>query len=551
MHRKQRRDISPYTRKVKRNEKIMKSFIWIAAGITILILMCIFGYIIFKGLISDTLQEYNVIGKGSTIFPLDEKGENEVVCIVHKDVRIKDLSVQTIRYFYNGDERYWLVSEQGLKVRPFVPEPGTPVGQSIRQALLTEAEEYARSVVFTDNDEETINMVGNTQGGIGIIHSKSSGNPLIKKVKMVPVRFLSIVVNKEVFSIQNNVRLRYLSEDDAARIFLSKVRNWKETGGIDLPVTVVLYKADSYMGKQLQNLVLGGKTPGIKSVFFDSREEIEAVVNRNNGAVACCLYTDVWKHCADRIVKVERREVKLNITPHFLLEKPAKAGKAGGIFDIIVNTLLMIILTICIATPIGVGAAIYLTEYAKQGKLINILRFFTETLAAIPSIIFGLFGYILFVNVFGWGMGLLSGTLTITIMILPTVIRTSEEAFKAVPKEYREESLALGATLWQTIKGVVIPAAIPGILTGIILGIGRAVGETAAVLFTLGSSPTMTKDIFSSARVLSLHLYILAKEGISFERAFATAFILVVIILVVNISTTSLIGRMNNLKKKS
>ncbi|MBN2444258.1 MAG: phosphate ABC transporter permease PstA, partial [Spirochaetales bacterium] len=246
----------------------------------------------------------------------------------------------------------------------------------------------------------------------------------------------------------------------------------------------------------------------------------------------------------DQIVKAERREIKPNISLHFLTEEPAKAGRAGGISSIIINTLLMIILTLLIATPIGIGAAIYLTEYAKQGTLISVLRFFTETLAAIPSIVFGLFGYILFVNYFKWGMGLFSGSLTITIMILPTIIRTAEEAFKAVPREYREESLALGATLWKTIRRVVIPSALPGILTGIILAIGRAVGETAAVLFTLGSSPAMAKDIFSSARVLSLHLYILAKEGISFERAFATAFILVVIILIVNTSATVLVGKM-------
>ncbi|MBN2532862.1 MAG: phosphate ABC transporter permease PstA [Spirochaetales bacterium] len=551
MHKKQSPFISGYTRQVKLKEKIMKGLIWIAAGVTIFILFWIFGYIIYKGLISDITREYNVAGKGSTIFPLDEKGENEVICIVHKGIRAGDLSMQVIRSFYNGDERYWLVSEQGLKVRPFAPEPGTTFGQKTRQALLLDGEDYTRSVVFTDNDEGTINMVANTRGGIGIIHAENIHHPLIKKVRIVPVRFLSIVVNEKVLSIQNNVRLNSFTEDDVSNIFLSKVRNWKDIGGIDLPVTVISYNKDSYPGQQFQELVLGNRNPGIKAVFMDNIGQIGKAINNNEGAVAYCLFSDIHRDFPGKIAMVERREITPNISAHFLLEKPEKAGKAGGIFDIIINTLLMIIFTILLATPVGVGAAIYLTEYARQGKFIDVLRFFTETLAAVPSIIFGLFGYILFVNFFGWGMGLLSGTLTVTIMILPTIIRTAEEAFKAVPREYREESLALGATHWQTIKGVVIPSAIPGILTGIILGIGRAVGETAAVLFTLGSSPTLARDIFSSARVLSLHLYILAKEGISFERAFSTAFILVVIILVVNVSASSFAGKMNTLKKKS
>jgi phosphate transport system permease protein len=220
----------------------------------------------------------------------------------------------------------------------------------------------------------------------------------------------------------------------------------------------------------------------------------------------------------------------------------------GGISTIIINTVMMIALTLLFSTPIGVGAALYLNEYAKQGRLLRILRYSTETLAAIPSIIFGLFGYILFVNMLKMGIGLLSGTLTVTIMILPTIIRTSEEAFKTVPMSYREGSLALGATKWQTMTGVVVPAAAPGIITGVILGIGRAVGETAAILFTMGSSYGLAHSLSDSARVLSLHLYILAKEGISFERAFATGAILIFIVLIVNYTTTKLIGRMNRLK---
>jgi phosphate transport system permease protein len=194
-----------------------------------------------------------------------------------------------------------------------------------------------------------------------------------------------------------------------------------------------------------------------------------------------------------------------------------------------------------------VCAAIYLTEYARQGPVVRLIRFATETLAGIPSIIFGLFGFIFFVGFLNLGIGLISGTLTVTMMILPTLVRAAEESIKSVPDPYREGSLALGATKWQTITGVVVPAASPGILTGVILGVGRAVGETAAVLFTLGSSYRLVDSLTSSARVLSIHLYMLVKEGLSFERAFATATILMIIVLAVNFSTAHLVGRMNRM----
>jgi phosphate transport system permease protein len=272
------------------------------------------------------------------------------------------------------------------------------------------------------------------------------------------------------------------------------------------------------------------------------------VLEKTSGAVGFCRYADALK-IEDRMVKLERRKVKANITPSFFVTPPKRAGVVGGVSTIIINTIYMILLTLLFSTPIGVMAAIFLTEYAKQGKLVKILRFGTETLAGIPSIIFGLFGFLFFVSILKLGIGLLSGTLTITMMILPTIVRASEEAIKAVPVSYREGSLALGATKWQTIVHSVLPPATPGILTGVILAIGRAIGETAALLFTMGTDYRMVKDLSSSARTLSVHLYILVKEGLSFERAFATGTILIVVILVVNYATNRLVGRMAKMSK--
>lgn len=210
-------------------------------------------------------------------------------------------------------------------------------------------------------------------------------------------------------------------------------------------------------------------------------------------------------------------------------------GRHGGIFPSIVGTILLVLLSLLFATPLGVGTAIFLTEYTRETKFTKIIRFGVESLAGIPSIIYGLFGFIFFVIKLKMGWSLLAGALTLTIMILPTIIRTSEEAIKAVPKNFRMVSYSLGATKWETTTKVVIPSAAPGILTGIMLSVGRAMGETAAVIFTMGSSLRLPTSLFDSGRTMAVHFYILAREGISMEKAYATALVLVLSILCINI----------------
>ncbi len=219
----------------------------------------------------------------------------------------------------------------------------------------------------------------------------------------------------------------------------------------------------------------------------------------------------------------------------FIFSSPEDMGRHGGIFPTIICTLLLAALSIILATPLGVGTAIFLTEYTREGVITKIIRFGVESLAGIPSILYGLFGFIFFVIKLKMGWSLLSGTLTVTIMILPTIIRTSEEAIKAVPRQLRIVSYSLSATKWETIKKVVIPAAIPGILTGIMLGIGRVVGETAATIFTTGSALRLPTSLMDSGRTMAVHFYVLAREGISMEKAYGTALILVLSILSINV----------------
>jgi phosphate transport system permease protein len=231
------------------------------------------------------------------------------------------------------------------------------------------------------------------------------------------------------------------------------------------------------------------------------------------------------------------------VSLHFLTKNPVDMGKAGGILSTIVGTVALTVLAILISSPLGVGSAIYLTEYTRENWATRVIRFGSECLAGIPSIIFGLFGFILFVTKLGLGWSLLSGGLTLAFMILPTIIRTSEEAIRSVPQTYREVSYSLGGTKWQTVTRVVLPAALPGIATGLILGVGRSIGETAAVIFTAGSSLHIPTSLFSSSRTMSVHFYILAREGISMPNAYGTAAVLIIVILAINLAAYALMNR--------
>jgi len=219
----------------------------------------------------------------------------------------------------------------------------------------------------------------------------------------------------------------------------------------------------------------------------------------------------------------------------FLFGLPRDMGKSGGILPTLVGTVLLPLVALVIATPLGVGTAVYLTEYTRESRLTEVIRFGTDCLAGVPSIIFGLFGYIFFVTSLGMGWSILSGGLTLAFMVLPTIIRTTEVAIQAVPDSYREVSCSLGASRWQTVCRVVLPNALPGIVTGVMLSVGRSISETAAVIFTAGSSLRMPGSLMDSARTMSVHFYILAREGLSTENAYGTAAALVISVLAVNL----------------
>lgn len=222
-----------------------------------------------------------------------------------------------------------------------------------------------------------------------------------------------------------------------------------------------------------------------------------------------------------------------NITPDlFALEYNTQNV---SLFPALVDTVIMVVMALAMATPLGIFAAIYLVEYAKRGnKMVNIVRVTADTLSGIPSIVYGLFGMLFFVTYLKMGYSLLAGSCTVAIMVLPLIMRTTEEALKSIPDSYREGSYGLGAGKLRTVFSIVLPSAIPGILAGIILSIGRIVGETAALIYTSGTVAALPTNILSSGRTLAVHMYVLASEGLFMQQVYATAVVLVIIVICIN-----------------
>lgn len=235
--------------------------------------------------------------------------------------------------------------------------------------------------------------------------------------------------------------------------------------------------------------------------------------------------------------------ILINGVPHISADlfAPEYNSENVSLFPALVNTVIMTVLSLLIAVPFGVFAAIFLVEYAGKGnKFVDIIRLTTETLQGIPSIVYGLFGLLFFVTKLEWGMSLLAGAFTMAIMILPLIMRTTEEALKSVPDTFREGSFGLGAGKLRTIFRIVLPSAVPGILAGVILAIGRVVGETAALMYTSGTVADIPKNIMGSGRTLALHMYTLSTEGLHTDKAYATAVILLVLVICINMLSSAI-----------
>ncbi len=510
--------------------------------LTIAILALIMGFILYKGFrFSNEVR--------GTVLPYAERSPDGLALVVGGGIDLDSLDFPVLYGMYTDEYINWAkISADDFDLLPIAIDPAKPDGSATAKLLFGESADpqWGGLVKTVPDAAAALALLRSTPGAAAILPVDAlRASTDTKELRVVPIRRLMLAANEDVVALVDNRSIEDLDDAALARLMGGAVKNWKELGGPDLTVKILSPPA----GSTLAAAVASGRplSAAKASIAPPSMAAYETALSGTSGAVGYSLAADA-QAAGLAPLTLKTVESGWNLTWKYLVEAPRLSGKVGGISTIILNTLLMLALTILIAAPIGVAAAVYLIEYAKQGPLIRVLRLGTETLAGIPSIIFGLFGFLFFVNILHFGFGLLSGCLTLTLMILPTIVRTSEEALKAVPRSLREGSLALGATKLQTVLRVTIPAAAPGILTGLILGVGRAVGETAALLFTMGSDYKLAKGLFSSARVLSSHVYLLFAEGISFDRAFSTATVLILVVLVFNFAARRLVGRMGGVK---
>jgi phosphate transport system permease protein len=231
------------------------------------------------------------------------------------------------------------------------------------------------------------------------------------------------------------------------------------------------------------------------------------------------------------------------LSPEFIVTRPHGVNSEGGIGPTIVSTMYVTGLAMLICAPVAVLAAVYLAEYARQGRVVNLIRFAADSLASVPSIVMGLFGFALFVEAMGIGLSMLSAALALALLMLPIVMRATEEAIRAVPRYIRWGSYGMGATKWQTVSRVVLPASAPRVITGIVLATGRAVGETAVVFYTMGQAINVPVSPLESGRPMTVHLYLLAVDGINLPAAYGTALLLMIMILAFNLSARWILKR--------
>ncbi len=471
--------------------------------LTILILALMLSYLIYRGLYSNKLVEREVTDQVNTELPFE--------IYSNKNSNLDELDYFTLKKIVEG-RVYSLrkISNLNRDINLYIDSSLFPYLEKYLLVDSSDLEEDYIHIVDSASIKDQKDLIKSLKADEGALLILNKGSDL-KGFNSVTISDMVIAVNPEVMSLYENKKIGNLKQEEVNALLESNYKNWSELNGPPIDITLV-----------------------------NSINQVENV----NGAVKIVDATS-YQEAVDSGLNISKLKVfhevsKRNLKLHYLLSESEEEGKYGGILSIIYNTLVMVLLTILIATPISVAGAIYLVQYAKKGRLTTIIKAGIDLLAAVPSIIFGLFGLLVFVQLLGFGFSLISGVLTISLMILPTILRTSEEAIRSVSPSLIEASRGLGATKIETIFKIILPSASKGITTGIVLAIGRAIGETAALIFTIGSSTSFATGLKSSSRVLAQHIYLIITEGGSIDEAFASALVLIVLVLIIN-SITKLI----------
>jgi phosphate transport system permease protein len=479
----------------KKSNQIALLLIKILSIISIAILAVILGYLVFRGLRYSNTKEINVIPTESI--------NNEFSIWANKSAKLDTLDWFTLQSMGKGRVRTLRsISKVNEKFHLYVDE--------------RVEDEFYSYLSLDKNDEYIVNESSQInykadKGGMIVLPINASAPSSYRRVAIYDN---VVVVNKDVTKLLNNKKIGAINLTQLDEMLNNKVDSWKDFNG-----------------------------PSLAPIYIENARE-ENIIN-NSGSFSIIGAKEYSSMDGVDSLKIVNTESGWNISLDYLLSNSEESGAFGGIFSIIINTLIMIILVILISTPIGVGAAVYLSQYAKRGRLTTIIRSGIDLLSGVPSIIFGLFGMLIFVQLFGWSFSLISGSLTLSLMILPTIIRTSEESINSVDKNMISASRGLGATKIETIFKIVLPSAKNGIVTGIILAVGRALGETAALVFTIGSSTDIATNLTSSSRVLAQHIYLTIIEGQSIDHAFSAALVLIILELIINSTAKRLMNKGN------
>ena len=455
---------------------------------TIILLVAIIGYIAFRGV----WKRNRVI---RDVVPLEMENRGFVISVTNGS-DIKGLSWFTLQKIALG-KVYSLRNLSGVDA---------PITLYVTDDVLPSFLAHMR--IANDQIVRKETLPSSIRTG-DIVISKER----IPKMKTVPLYDEVLAVHPSVSALYGNNRISMVEPIQWKYLQEGKIASWKELGGPDMPVRQVT-----------------------------SLQELET----ESGSYMIMDAGAWWKATQQDKVPISKLDVVgieegRNLTFAYITTKTVESGKYGGIGTIIVNTFLMVMLTVLFSLPIGVAAALWLCEYAREGRMKRWIQSGIDILSALPSIIFGLFGLLIFVQLFHWGFSLISGTLTVSLMVLPTIIRTSQESIASVDRSLNEASLALGATRIETIFRVVLPSAKRGIVTGMILAIGRAIGETAALIYTIGSGTDIATSLTSSSRVLAMHIFLTITEGQSTDKAFASALVLIILVLIINTVANRLI----------
>lgn len=463
----------------KTSDKAMILAIHICTWLTVILLVLILGYVAFRGIWKRSIVEDDMVpGTTSGFVVAGNFG--------------KEISWSDLRRVARGRVPSWRSLTGNNLVLSLC------IDDSVRPALAKALGLKASEIVTTEA------LPTHPQKGSMVIASSAP-----KGFHLLSVKNMVLAVNPAVAALRGNQQLRAVDKETLEKLLAGSIGSWGEIGGPDTPVV----KADG-----LDSLLANeGAFLMMEAAAFTSLPE---------GSVS--------------FLKVREATSGPNLTMSFLMEDTIESGKYGGIRTILLNTIIFILLVALVSAPLGIASAVYLEEYSKRGKAYQVVSAAIDILNGIPSIIFGLFGMLVFVEKFHWSFCLASGTLTVSLMVLPTIVRTSQDAIHSVPRALREGSLALGATRVETIWKVVLPAAKRGIVTGMILAIGRAVGETAALIYTVGSGAALATSPMMPARTLAMHIYLTITEGQGLDKAFATALVLMVLVCVFDFAANRL-----------